>query len=443
MSQPLVFISYSHKDEAEKDRLMSHLKAVTSDSISVWSDAHLRGGGEWEWEINQAIGQAKVAILLVTADFLNSEYVIEKEVPKLLERREKEGLVVVPVIARACAWKKVSWLSNLNVMPRTGRPVWRAGSKHVDEALAGIAEEVAQVIEKASDLSNPESTKILVVHHSSYYRRAIATNLEDTSITFFEADSVEEGIRILEYDQDVRVILLDLELMSAGGGSINLLEYTKDRSSDYRVIVLGDPEALMPADVVSSYTIFSCIPNSVGGLSALRFEVERAIEDINREKLAREKRTAEDLGVGVPTFFRDGGEPSLIKRAEWLREKLGLDDAFFARLLGVEDEQFYRWRISGGALREEKLSEFREFWEVILHLLSFFNLDISQVRNFIEHEEEERPVKLPFDPPWVGTSVRAYLAITGRGGAQKLNRWIQSFQFADRYSGEYEGLRWL
>lgn len=442
MSQPVVFISYSHKDEAEKNRLMSHLNAFTSDSICVWSDAHLAGGHQWHEEITKAMEQAKVAVLLITANFLNSEFIFEQEVRRLLERREKEGLIVVPVIAKACAWKKVSWLSNMNVRPRTGMPVWSAGGEHVDEALAGIAEEVAQVIGKESDLPNPESTKILVVHHNSYYRRAIASNLENANITFFEADSVEEGIRILEYDQDVQIILLDLELMSAEWDGGNLLEYTKDRASDYRIIVLSDPNALMSADVVARYTIFSYIPNTLGGLSALRFEVKRAIEDINREKLTRE-RAAEDLGGGVPTFFRDSGEPSLIKRAEWLGEKLGLGDAFFARFLDVKEEQFYRWRMREGELREEKLREFREFWEVFLHLLSFLNLDVGQVRNFIEHEEEERPVKLPFDPPWVGTSVRAYLAVTGRGGVQKLKRWIQSFQFADRYSGEYEGLRWL
>lgn len=442
MSQSVVFISYSHKDEAEKDRLMSHLKAVTSDSICVWSDAHLAGGHQWYEEISKAMEQAKVAVLLVTANFLNSEFIFEQEVHRLLERREKEGLVVVPVIAKACAWRKVSWLSSMNVMPETGRPVWSAGGEHVDEDLVAIAEEVAQAIEKESDMSNLASTKILMVHHDSYYRGAVATSFEDLDITFFMAGSVEEGIRILEYDQDVRIILLDLKFMSGEGDGINLLRYTKDRAADYRVIILGDPEARMPADVAAPYTIFSYIPNTISGLSALRFVVKQAIEDINRETLARERRAAADLGAGVPTFFRDSGEPSLIKRAEWMREKLGLDDAFFARFLGVEEEQFYRWRKRGGALQEEKLSEVRDFWEVILHLLSFFNLDVGQVRNFIEHEEEKRPIKLPFDPPWVGTSVRDYLAVRGRGGAQKLNRWTQSFQFADRYSGEYEGLKW-
>jgi hypothetical protein len=74
MTRPLIFISYSQKDEAEKDRLLSHLGVLQSAGlISVWSDDEISAGADWQQAIGQAITQARVAILLITANYLTSD----------------------------------------------------------------------------------------------------------------------------------------------------------------------------------------------------------------------------------------------------------------------------------------------------------------------------------------------------------------------------------
>jgi hypothetical protein len=113
MSQPLVFISYSHHDEKEKDKLLAHLGVLQSDLINLWSDDCIGAGVDWEPEISRALAQAKVAILFISASFLTSKFILGEEVPAILERRKNEGLVVFPVIARACAWKVVAWLTKI------------------------------------------------------------------------------------------------------------------------------------------------------------------------------------------------------------------------------------------------------------------------------------------------------------------------------------------
>jgi hypothetical protein len=143
----MVFISYSHKDEAEKDALMTHLHALQSgdENVEVWSDDEIGGGEAWEAAIDKAMSRARIAILLVTANYLASDFILRKEVPELLRRRERDGMKVLPVIAKSCAWRKIAWLAKMNVRPKNGRAVWGA-TDQPDEALAAITEEVAAIV---------------------------------------------------------------------------------------------------------------------------------------------------------------------------------------------------------------------------------------------------------------------------------------------------------
>ncbi len=126
--RPSVFISYSHKDENEKNELLAQLGILEKDGlVDLWVDDRIRADGDWETEINLVIQQAWVAILFVTANFLNSAFILGQEMPPLLERRQREGLIVYPLIAKACAWDKIEWLRKINVRPKNGAPVWREG----------------------------------------------------------------------------------------------------------------------------------------------------------------------------------------------------------------------------------------------------------------------------------------------------------------------------
>ncbi len=147
MTLPTVFISYSHRDEKEKNVLLNHLTVLKQAGlIGVWSDTDIKAGSDTEEEINQAIDQAKIAVLLISANFLTSE-VLQTEIPRLLERRQEEGLIVFPVIAKDCAWRRVGWLARLNVRPKHGQPVWRHNDRYVDEELTAVTEEIADYIQ--------------------------------------------------------------------------------------------------------------------------------------------------------------------------------------------------------------------------------------------------------------------------------------------------------
>lgn len=95
----VVFVSYSRRDQRWLTRLQVHLAPLTQQSIvNVWDDTKLKGGENWRPEIEAAIESCRVAVLLVSADFMASEFIVNKELPPLLRRASQEGAVILPVI---------------------------------------------------------------------------------------------------------------------------------------------------------------------------------------------------------------------------------------------------------------------------------------------------------------------------------------------------------
>ena len=150
MTKPTVFISYSHKDEKWKDRLVTHLGVLKKEGLlDQWDDRRIGAGEDWHQEIKKAMSSAKVAVLLVSADFLSSNFILGEEVPHLLERRKKEGIHIFPIILRPCAWKHVKWLAQMNLRPKDGKPITSGDENQIETELAAIADEIAGIVDKS------------------------------------------------------------------------------------------------------------------------------------------------------------------------------------------------------------------------------------------------------------------------------------------------------
>ena len=135
-----VFISYSHKDEKWKDRVMTHLGVLEKQGIlKLWNDRDIGTGADWFTEIETELSSAKVVIMLITANFLTSDFILGEEVPRILERRRSEGILVVPLIVEPCAWQSVKWLSSMQLFPKDGNPLSTFKKPKADTQLANQA----------------------------------------------------------------------------------------------------------------------------------------------------------------------------------------------------------------------------------------------------------------------------------------------------------------
>jgi hypothetical protein len=157
MNTPTVFLSYSHKDTAWKDRLLSHLRVLERQKkIEIWDTNDIQSGADWSQQIFNAVNKADVAILLISPDFLASDFIIGRELPALLKRREKEGLAVLPVVVRAAQWSQIPELAQLQFLNTDAKPLAADSEYEVDQSLASIAKRIGDI---TGAISERESTR--------------------------------------------------------------------------------------------------------------------------------------------------------------------------------------------------------------------------------------------------------------------------------------------
>jgi hypothetical protein len=154
---PHVFISYSHKDEKWRAKLQTFLKpAIDTGTISLWDDRAIRVGDEWNRKIDEAIETAAVAVLLLSPDYLASEWVMKQEVPKLLKLAQERNLRVLPILVRPCAWEQVDWLRKIQIFPADAKPL--VGSKAQDKLFVEAAQRIAALAIEQSLSTAPANT---------------------------------------------------------------------------------------------------------------------------------------------------------------------------------------------------------------------------------------------------------------------------------------------
>jgi len=145
-----LFCAYSHRDEILRDELEKHLTSSSRRGlISVWHDRQITGGTEWDGEIDEQLNRADIILLLISADFIASDYCYEEEMTRAIERHDQGEARVVPIILRPCVWDDAPF-AKLQGLPRDMIPVTKCASQ--DEALSDIAVGIRKVAEELRKL---------------------------------------------------------------------------------------------------------------------------------------------------------------------------------------------------------------------------------------------------------------------------------------------------
>jgi tetratricopeptide (TPR) repeat protein len=132
-----VFFSYSHQDEEFKDELVKHLTILQRQGIVAgWHDRMIQPGSEWDHEIDEALDAAEIILLMVSPDFLASDYCWGVEVQQAMQRHEAGEACVIPVILRSVMWEGAPF-AKLQPLPKDAEPI--ASWENRDEAFYDVA----------------------------------------------------------------------------------------------------------------------------------------------------------------------------------------------------------------------------------------------------------------------------------------------------------------
>jgi hypothetical protein len=139
-----VFISYSHEDKEYLAQIKKHLKSMKTE---IWDDTKILPGIEWKAEIENALKKAKVAVLLLSVDFLSSDFITDKEVPHLLEAAAKEGVVILTVILRPCAFSETE-ISKYQAMNDPNKTIAEMSDVEADRIYLNLVQQVKRHLPK-------------------------------------------------------------------------------------------------------------------------------------------------------------------------------------------------------------------------------------------------------------------------------------------------------
>lgn len=151
------FISYSHKDESYRAELDKHLALLKRQQlIDVWSDHCIRPGEAFDPAIAGALQAADLVLLLVSADFMHSDYCFGIEMQQAMMRQEEGTATVVPVIVRPCDWTSAPF-GGLKALPTDGKAVTKWTS--LDDAFLDVVQHLRKMLSPEKRAESPMGFK--------------------------------------------------------------------------------------------------------------------------------------------------------------------------------------------------------------------------------------------------------------------------------------------
>jgi DNA-binding XRE family transcriptional regulator len=143
-----IFFSYSHKDQRLRDQLETQLSPLKREGpISSWHDRKIGAGNEWAGQIDTHLKTADIILLLVSPDFIASDYCYDIEMKRTMLRHDAGEARVLPIILRPCDWHKAPF-GKLQVLPTDGKPITGRSWRNLDEAFFDVVQGIRKVVEE-------------------------------------------------------------------------------------------------------------------------------------------------------------------------------------------------------------------------------------------------------------------------------------------------------
>lgn len=267
-----LFYSYAHEDEAMRNELEKHLHLLQRRGlITGWHDRQIAPGTDWTQSIHGHLNESSIILLLISSDFLASDYCYNIEMQHALERHQLGEACVIPIILRPVDWK-YSPFAHLQCLPRDGKPV--AEWDNQDAAFRDIAEGLRRTIEQRIGPVHPLSRRNYLrwLIERNYYldprgalqtQRQVQVKMEEIYISLMaqREETPEKADRLLleeelisletqwassniaaeEIEDQREQVLARFELNRSASNPGDLLELAEAVIRHDRIVILGDP----------------------------------------------------------------------------------------------------------------------------------------------------------------------------------------------------------
>jgi hypothetical protein len=143
-----VFVSYSHKDKGTLAKVQLHMKVLKHEGLEIefWDDTQIEAGDLWLDEIKQALTTAKVAVLLVSTEFLASEFICNNELPCLLKAAQDDGATILPLILKPCRFAKNPHLSKYQSVNSPDQALSKLLDHEQDEMILALVDRIESLM---------------------------------------------------------------------------------------------------------------------------------------------------------------------------------------------------------------------------------------------------------------------------------------------------------
>jgi len=194
-----LFYSYSHKDERLREELETHLKLLLRQGlIAHWFDRRIEAADDWKHNIDNNVEQADIILLLISADFIASDYCYGLEMARALSRQENGEVKIIPIILRDVNWRMAPF-DKLQALPKDGKAITAWSNR--DSAWKDVADGIEKVIEalRKKAMSEPNTSIVIDNNMSNVYGYSEADDEYDDDDTDDDTDDKDNTDDQYEY----------------------------------------------------------------------------------------------------------------------------------------------------------------------------------------------------------------------------------------------------
>lgn len=258
-----IFFSYSHRDEKLRDQMERHLSIlIRQNLVELWHDRRIGPGEEFEDSISEHLNSANLILLLVSPDFLASEYCYGKEMMRALERHRRKEALVIPVILRPADWQDAPF-GGLLALPKDGKPITLWSNR--DAAFLDVTRGIRKAVEDSLPAPPAPSVHILIIDDMPDYASSLkdAMKVSQREWKVQQATSLKEAQALLNKSQ-FDAVIIDLRLENESDPKdASGLALAKSLPRDLPKILMSDyptfeaiRESLAPSNGVPSASDF-------------------------------------------------------------------------------------------------------------------------------------------------------------------------------------------